>query len=213
MNCEETRRAVEERFDGGLELTEGLEPHLETCPACRAHRDRLLGLEAQLLSIPLEQPAPGLAHRITSHIEARNHPARRGAVTAAAALAVAAACILGWFYPLSVDWAEEWTRMDIRLEQFDWKSAGSKALASMASLRDLNAWQIDSSWAYATEGAQSLWDAVTTQFTARALTPSPALWTALAAAALLLIAFNGVQAKRLRSAPNGAGRQDTSTQP
>lgn len=72
MRCREARRRVSESIDGRLagedSLRAGLEAHLERCPACRTHRDRLTAAGALLDGLDRPVAPPGLTRRVLGQV-------------------------------------------------------------------------------------------------------------------------------------------------
>lgn len=205
MNCTEIRRNLEQRFDEGLGLVEGFEPHLESCEACKAYSDRLQSLHSALVDLPLEDPGEALVPAIKASL------GEQGKVVAGAsgrgipgwgALAVAvvvSTCVLGWFYPITlniVEWGTEWSQ---GLSEPDWRAAGAEVLTQWDVLQSYEFWRLDPVLAYAGDQAQWVWTALLTTFQSRAGASSVTLWLALALVSSLLIAFNGFEASRLRA--------------
>lgn len=174
MTCQETRRAIRQRFDRGLPLSAGLEGHVAVCARCAAYLDRLVALDAAFGELPQEGPFPGLAQRLRAGVAAAGQQApmmpshRVVAGIAVAVLGIAAA--VGWLYPLSVRPAIGLTRLTAYVPQM--------------TLQDAGAWL--------SVHVQALWRGATSWNAALPLPPL-ALWALAGVLALFIVVFNLTQ--------------------
>ena len=172
MTCEETRRAIRQRFDRGLPLSAGLESHMAVCARCAAYLDRLVALDAALRELPQEKPLPGLAQRLQAGVAGQKAPMMPShRVVAAIVLAVLGVAVAaGWLYPLSVHPAADLT--------------GFAAYVPQVTLQNAAAWL--------SVQAQALWRGATS-WNAELPLPAPALWALAAVLALFIVVFNLAQ--------------------
>jgi len=172
MTCEETRRAMRQRFDRGLPLSAGLEGHVAVCARCAAYLERLVALDAALGELPQEAALPGLAQRLRAGVAAAAQEApvmpshRVVACIAVAVLCIAAA--VGWLYPLSVRPAMGLPRLGAYMPEVTFQNAGEWLSMHVQTL-----------WRGATELPLPL--------------PAPALWGLAGALALFIVVFNLTQ--------------------
>lgn len=73
MNCDQVRTKLDGYVENELAADEqaAVEHHLETCAACQQKLAALQQMTALLYQIPTETPAPNLAGRIVTTVEAR----------------------------------------------------------------------------------------------------------------------------------------------
>lgn len=100
MNCASVKAWMRERFDQGLPIEDGFEPHLESCEGCRVYAEKLLALDAGLSRLTVEPPSPRFEAELAARIR---HERQAPSHVWAAALALATACVFvaaGWLLPI-----------------------------------------------------------------------------------------------------------------
>ncbi len=205
MNCATYRTQLEQCFDEGQGLPPPLEEHVRSCASCQAYHAQLAALDAALTEIPLEKPRPALTGEIRARIEQAEGSRRRVPVWgwAAGACVVAAMLVGGWFLPSpgASLWqhAEAW-RFDLDLAatgeslwrhavawrfDFDLGATGRWFVSSMTTVyRQVAAWDMRS-LEFSLPGSLRL--------------PPVLAWSSLAGVLTVLLAFNGIQARTLRT--------------
>ncbi len=227
MNCTETQKLLQERFDDGLETAADAQAHVLACPSCQAYEQRLLALDEALWRLPSEAPEARLAQRIRARIEKESEPAIAfgpAGVAAAAAIAIVVA-LLGTRFPIPLDLRNWWGNVDLALplwgwpewgwpqwatlafwQQIEWREWGANLLAHPPDPREGMAFihaQLESAWALLASLIETGGRALTTPVANLPLA-GPLLWASLAAIVGLLAAFNGFEAFSLRAAAGGS---------
>jgi len=178
MNCEDVRQVLRLRFDQGILAQSDLIPHLELCPGCARYARQLEAVDASLKTLPQPAAVPELAARIKRRV-AEESLAERALERFALRFAVTAAVVagvLGWLFPLAISYGEWWRRAENSLAAFQWRDVVAPFLADAQSLL---------------RSGESLLENA-------ARFPSLYLWLAIGGALLLLLAFNGFEARSLR---------------
>jgi hypothetical protein len=212
MNCEETQDRLERWFDEEAPLSSEAEAHLADCDSCRSYQNELAAVRDALGRLPIEAPAPGLANRVKMHVAAHGtvHETRLpvAAGWGLAAGVVAAACVAGWFIPISVElraWGN--TAIADALGLFPTVPASLEGWrdATMAYVPGMD-WRQTVSSLYAQLSAFSA-SATLWMDEATGWLPPSVLWLIIAVGAMLLIGCNGFEALRLRTTTiNGSNR-------
>ncbi|MBI5092706.1 MAG: hypothetical protein HZB26_09735 [Candidatus Hydrogenedentes bacterium] len=183
-HCESVKQRLRERFDAGEPLTGDFDGHVAACEGCRAYVARLRKLEQSFAVLPVATSAPDLALRIQDRLQTEFDGAlqTRSYVAALLAAGVAAAAVLGWFFPLTADFGAIIGAVQFQPAAWDWSSA---LLSAQTDLR-------------------LAWENGLTQLSALAGLPTVALWTGLAVSILALAVFNTLEAASIRSHTNGS---------
>jgi len=183
MNCNDIRELLHRRFDDGLDLSRGLDDHLDACAACREELEHLSGLREGLFDLPFDVPDVQLAARVKEAVLSERRARLRPAVLAAgiAALLVAAS-IVNWCVPVYPAALSGWEKLAQRLPDPEWLEPGPPIRT-----------QFEAAWTQGWERIRSF----------RGFSPM-GTWVALALTVVFVVAFNGVEAARLRSRPSGA---------
>ncbi|MBM3288598.1 MAG: hypothetical protein FJY92_00460 [Candidatus Hydrogenedentes bacterium] len=183
-DCSTYRETLRTRCDAGAGMADGAPDHADECAACAAYRDELIAFSDAFAAVPLEVPRNALVQRVKARLA--DEPAYANDVRAWLSAAGALACALlvgaALYFGAPVD---PWTWWDYAIETGatpEWMLRGTTFDAEVAI-------------------AQGYWN----EFSAL-LAPysSTAMWSAAAAAALVLVALNGAEAYRLRARWNGA---------
>ncbi len=177
MQCEEAQQIICERFDGGEELTSGLDGHLVDCASCRDLVEELTSLERAFAPIPVEPYTPGFQARIKQAVQTEGG---RWSTPywAAAAMAVVylGALVLNWMLPVAPRMYAFWQEVEGFFVGEPWVPPGPPAHDMIAML-----------WA---EGAT---------FATTVSSQSPiSVWILIGVAATAFIAFNSFEAMQLR---------------
>lgn len=220
MNCVETQKLLQERFDEGLDPAVEAQTHMAACPSCQAYRQRLHALDEALWHLPSEAPEAALAQRIRYRIEKENEPGIRfgpAGVAVAAAFAVVAVA-LGMVFPIPLDVRNWWGNVGLTLPHWDWPEWASLAFWQQIGWQQIG-WREWASTLFShppdlREGLalilsqlETAWSLLASPIEAGTRFPAPVagpvLWASLAAIIVLLAAFNGFEAFSLRSAAGG----------
>ncbi len=178
MNCDDMRRLLRLRFDEGIPAQGNLDPHIQQCPACARYARQLEAIDAGLKTLPRPAEVPELAARIKRRVTEESlaeQALQRLAMRWAVAAAVLAAG-LGWLFPMAISYGEWWRRAENALAAFQWRDVLAPWRESVQNLL---------------RGAESL-------FEGAARFPGLYLWLAIGGALLLLLAFNGIEARNIR---------------
>lgn len=192
MTSDELQQALRDRFDAGEDLTPALREAIAASPEATAYWERLKLLDADLWSLPLEQPSSDLVPRVQRGV-ARDREARmvrRAAALAVAAALVALAVFTGWRYPQYASPEAWWYTVSEYLPEQQW----------LENTTPLEA-QIFAAWTAIDHAWQD-----TFAFSWTLLLPT------LAGAVLILVLFNATGARALRIA-GSAGAHDRSHHP
>ena len=179
MNCATIQKTLNERFDEGMELIAGFEAHVATCTECGNVLTELMGLNAAL-SEDLPVDVPGA---LTANIKAGLARERRAKYRPALIAAVGVALLtltaaVNRFAPALTYVEEGWAWFAARFSGASWLEPGPALFA-----------QIDAGLA---AGLARL-DGLTG-------TSPLTIWIALALTLTLVLALNGFEAARLRTA-------------
>jgi predicted anti-sigma-YlaC factor YlaD len=177
MNCEEIRRILRQRFDDGDDLAHGLKSHLEDCASCREYAERLHAMNGALMHLPLEEPAANLADRVRARVMESPREFPRPIAAALAAMLIVVSGVMGWFDPIAVNPAYVSAKARIWMTYMDPREAGAFMVSQASGLWEQSALQAGR---YA------------------AGIPPLLLWLTLGAMLLVLLAFNGFEAARVR---------------
>jgi hypothetical protein len=178
--CNEYRKALQDRFDCGEDLTGFTSAHAAKCPDCQAYRADLLALANELASLEAVPAPEDLPRRIVAHVRANgvDYNMRLRDYAAVAAVATVFSVAAGWYMPYSFDSATIW------MQTAAWWSNAYDVMASGMS----TAW-IESARASLSDVRSSM----------PAMSPL-VLWPALAVTCLSALAFNAFFAVRFRTA-------------
>ena len=187
MNCQCTRQALQDQFDAGLPLAEGLDAHLEACRQCQAYLDRLLALDAALNGLPLERPSSAFAGRIGERVDSARIAAEdRRAVLSPAAIVIVAVSVAAWYFQLGAHLTTWGTWALAMAPPFDWREVGAGLFNATRTLPHLLTRRFTTMpelpWAPFEVGLRPLY-----------------AWGAAALTAASLVILNGLEARRLRN--------------
>ncbi len=178
MNCKDIQKVLRNRFDDGVDLRAGFESHLAACEDCR---NLLIGLErlnASLVELPIEAPK-ALADRIKLAVAQERRPTFRPGLVAAASIAMLVlTAVANWFVPVLSFVESGWTELTVRLPEIQWLKPGPPIMS-----------QIEAGYSDALGRLDGLY-----QYS------QPTTWIALAVALTVVLALNGFEAARLRTA-------------
>jgi predicted anti-sigma-YlaC factor YlaD len=184
VNCAKTRDELRSRFDNGASLRP-VPDHVRACSACRAYYDRLVALEEALGALPCEAApslrpvrgeSPWVSGGVLSHV----------AAAGLAAVLIAAAGLLGWFYPMPLSLgrvAPDFTLTMPRLVPSQmWGETRDAFAAAVRAVPDLVA-----------PGMPF---------------PPVVVWSVTGGLAVLLVLVNAVEAYRMRTVSDGGHRTE-----
>ncbi len=127
MNCASVKAWMRERFDQGLALEDGFEPHLEGCERCRTYVARLRAVEAGLSDLPYVTPSEDLETVVVARLRASRREMARGWIAGPIVVIAIAFVALGWRLPLESYVADGLTQLAAWRPEL--LSAGSLAAA------------------------------------------------------------------------------------
>lgn len=171
MSCADIQRKLAEHFDSGQSRPNYLDTHLATCAHCQSFVERLDALE-RMLSESEIQPPHDLVARVNTAVAGQRHSTRVVTVVLALVAGLVLTTAVNWFVPIVPAAKSYWTEFAGIIPKSDWVTTFPTLESQFDSIRSQVANYANQLQSY----------------------PGLAVWGALLAVVVLLIALNGMEA-------------------